>query len=103
MKYTAINLAMIQAIREDKVIGRGTCSSIDECFSDADLIALLSSEGINSVPRAVKWARDHERVRLDRMLDCRWGEDTDEELSISRAFDKACEDNPLAMWEAGKK
>jgi hypothetical protein len=89
----------VEAIRDDKVIGRGTCSSIDECMGDEEIVAALDAEKIETPASAVRWARKSERAWLDRMLDARWGEDSDDELKISRDFDRRCEEDPIPNEE----
>jgi hypothetical protein len=49
---------IIEAVRSHAVIGRGTCSPVDECDSDAELIEQLEeddAEGEWTVDRAVKF------------------------------------------------
>ena len=36
----------VAAIRADKIVGRNTCSVIDECYTDAELAAHLDGRGI---------------------------------------------------------
>ena len=55
-------VAWIKAIRDDKVVGRGTCSSIDECYSDAELEARLKEENIKGKIESVAWARRCEKL-----------------------------------------
>ena len=51
------NAAKIAAIRTDHIVGRGTCSMIDECFSDAELLEALKEDGVKSALDARSWAR----------------------------------------------
>lgn len=53
----------VKAIRADEKIGRGTCSSIDECFTDTELVAELDREGITSPDKAVAHYREIEGIR----------------------------------------
>lgn len=76
---------MIAAIRNDKVVGRGSCSSIDECWSDEELEEQLAFGGITMEKAAVKWAREQEGMFLEDGLNQRWGEDDDPQLE---AYDK---------------
>jgi hypothetical protein len=93
---TGMGLDMrIAFIRKDPVVGRGTCSSTDECLSDAELTEQLDAAGIKDPRAAVAWARKGEELYLDKALDCRWGEDSDPQLASKREFDEACEQNPL--------
>ena len=54
--------AMIKAIRESKEFGKGSCSIIDECFSDAELREALEDGYPTVCPSrtpegALEWAR----------------------------------------------
>lgn len=62
---------MVAAIRSDVKVGRGTCSVIDECYSDSELLAALAEEGIDTVKAAVDWARDVERLFREREQEVR--------------------------------
>lgn len=86
---------LIEAVRKDPVVGRGSCSSIDECWSDSDLEQYLREDGITDPKAAVRWAREHEELWLDSACDARWGEDDDPQLGWKRDFEKACSDNPV--------
>ena len=85
----------IKAIRLDPVVGRGSCSSIDECMSDEDLYRSLNRDSVSTPKDAVTWARDHERLFLERGLDQRWGEDSDWQLKAYKDFKKMCEHYPV--------
>lgn len=52
------------AIRADKRVGVGSCSTIDECFTDAELIADMNEDGVVGGPAAVQWALEYEALRL---------------------------------------
>ncbi len=77
---------MIDAIRRDSVVGRGSCSTIDECFSDEELAELV--EACEDVAAAVSLARRREGESADRALDQRWGDDDDPQLEMKREFDR---------------
>lgn len=62
---------MIAAVRSDVKVGRGTCSVIDECYSDRELATALAEAKINTVKAAVKWARDVERLFREREQELR--------------------------------
>lgn len=51
------------AIRADKIVGRGMCSSINEAFSEKELIELLDRENAKTVKQAVACARRFHRMR----------------------------------------
>lgn len=59
---------MVSAIRSDSVIGRGTCSTIDEAYTDAELIEFITDHGCRSAAGAVKTARA--AVKLVDEYDC---------------------------------
>ncbi len=83
----------IKAIREDKLVGRGSCSSIDECMSDAELIKIFDEHDIKTVKAALKFAYDHEELWLERGLNQRWGDDDDPQLINYDNFKKQRHDN----------
>ena len=62
---------MIAAVRADVKVGRGTCSVIDECYTDAELAEAFLNEGIDTVQNAVEWARDVERLFREREQELR--------------------------------
>ena len=41
----------------DMAVGRGSCSWVDECYSDEDLVKFLDEDNIQSPKEAVKEAR----------------------------------------------
>lgn len=55
--------AWIQAVRQDAKVGVGSCSVIDECYTDAELAAALREDGIRGKIESVSWAR-----RIDRLF-----------------------------------
>ena len=76
----------VLAIRDCPVVGRGSCSSIDECYDDSDLIKMLNEDNIESKKAAKNWALDHESLWLEQGLNCRWGDDDDSQLLIWNDF-----------------
>ena len=78
-------MSLISAIRNDKLVGKGTCSSIDECFSDKDLEEQLKAN-ITSAEGAVKWARKSELLWREEGTNQRWGEDDDIQLTSYREY-----------------
>ncbi len=87
--------ARVFAIREDPVVGRGSCSSLDECFEDSEVVEALDKEGVRSPQDAVRWARERERLYLERGCDQRWGEDDDPQLKMLQEFRASCEEYPI--------
>ena len=64
----------VQAIREHKLVGRGSCTSIDECLSDGELSEMLIEQGIKSEKAAVRWALEVEGMWHERALNASRGE-----------------------------
>ncbi len=73
---------IVEKIRADKLVGSGTCSSIDECFEDYELISMLKKKLglIFTAEQAVEWCRDYEEEWLERGLNQREGNDDDWQL-----------------------
>lgn len=86
---------LVAAIRADKVVGMGTCSRIDECYSDKELAMALAEDHITTVAEALKWAREDEGLFLEQGLNQRWGEDADPQLANFREFQAADKENPV--------
>lgn len=61
----------ITAIRADDLIGLGSCSYIDECYTDEELLAELDEAGIKSPASAVKFFRKAHEIREDYAADIR--------------------------------
>lgn len=57
----------VQAVRNDKVVGRGTCSSWDEAVTDEELKEALRKKFTPGLTAAgvVRWARRSEKIRQD--------------------------------------
>lgn len=62
---------MIAAVRSDVKVGVGSCSVVDECYTDRELAAALDDAGITTVKDAVKWARDTERLFREQVQEIR--------------------------------
>jgi len=86
-----MNDPRVTAIRNDKLIGSGTCSTVDEAYGDADLIEELDEGKITTPEAAVKWAIQLEDIQMEQALNQRWGEDDDPQLKMA------------AEWEQRKK
>lgn len=78
----------IVAIRADEKVGGGTCSSIDECWSNKDLFDYLEGMEIDDPAKAVEWARGQEELFLEQGLNQRWGDDDDPQLEAYNKFKK---------------
>jgi hypothetical protein len=71
--------ALVEAVRTDPNVGRGTCTNIDECFSDDELFEDLLKD-CKTPEEAVKAAYEFEGLKLEQALNARWGEDDDPQL-----------------------
>ena len=83
------------AIRADKLVGAGTCSSIDECMEDSELVEELDRLKIVESRTAVKWARMDHRLYLEQGTNCSSGEANCPLVKAYRDFKRAMQDNPL--------
>ena len=63
-----------EAIRNDKRVGRGSCTYIDECWDDKDIIEFLKKDGVTTEAGAIAWAYDTEGLIRDKGADCTSGE-----------------------------
>ena len=79
-----MNKNFIDAVRNDKKVGAGSCSTIDECFDDNDLWEII--EDAKSEDDAVRMAHEYEGLRLEQGLNQRWGEDDDPQLKAYNDF-----------------
>lgn len=58
----AVAAKMVEVVRADHVVGRGSCSVIDETFTDEELLAALDEDGVTNCMSALRWARRFHRV-----------------------------------------
>ena len=79
-----MNREFVEAVRSNKLVGRGSCTSIDECLEDAELWDLIRNA--KDAADAIHIAVEHEILYLERGLDQRWGEDDDPQLLAYRKF-----------------
>ena len=70
----------VDAIRSHPKVGRGTCTSVDECWDDKDIIEFLDDNDIHTESGAIEWALEQEGLFLEQGLNQRWGEDNDPQL-----------------------
>ncbi len=71
----------VAAIRADKAVGEGTCSSIDECYEHHELLERLDENGVKTPKEAVKWARDVDGLHWENGLNQMSGEpETDDPI-----------------------
>lgn len=52
----------VEKVRGDHIVGRGTCSVIDETYTDAELAAWFDGDGVTSPTVALRVARARHRV-----------------------------------------
>lgn len=83
--------ALVEAVRADPVVGRGTCSSVDETLEDAELLEALGE--CSSPQDAVAKARRMEKAWLDRALDC----EAEWAYEAKAEFNRRCNANPLVQ------
>ena len=79
----------VNAIRGNHRVGRGTCTMIDETYTDQELIDDLNSEKIYTAKAAIEWAVDLEGLWLEKGLNQRWGEDDDPQLIAWREWNES--------------
>ena len=79
MKITSTD-PRIMAVRNHKLVGKGSCSSIDECLDDLELLKELDLYKVKTPEEAIKWALEYEDLTMEQSLNCRWGEDDDPQL-----------------------
>lgn len=74
---------LVEAIRNHPLIGRGSCTVIDECYDRAELWPAFGIPAGNmTLDDAIKAAIKRCDIWVDRMVDARWGDDDDVELKI---------------------
>jgi hypothetical protein len=78
---------MIDAIHSNPLVGRGSCSTVDECMDAIEIQEALESQGIGTVEAAVHWAIQLEAGQMERMMDQRWGEDDDPQVDIKNDWE----------------
>jgi hypothetical protein len=63
--------SLIDAIRKHPKIGLGTCTYVDEAFTDNELVERLDEEGITDSEKAIKYFLDLEGLLEDQEEDIR--------------------------------
>lgn len=61
----------VTAIRENVIFGAGSCSPIDECYTDSELTERLDDAGKTTIAAALQWARQAHDIWVDRMDDAK--------------------------------
>ena len=81
---------MLDAVRNDPLVGRGSCSMIDECMDDSEVLEMVSD--CLSERAAVNIARSRQLRWLESGLDQREGYDDDPQLLAYREFKQRMEE-----------
>jgi len=63
---------LVEAIRQDPTFGEGSCSVVDECYTDEELLTALREAGVSTRPAALRWARQRHESFLEREQDCQF-------------------------------
>lgn len=94
----------VDAIRAHVLVGRGSCSSIDECYSDEDLIACMDGEGVETtdIRAAVEWALNTEQMYLEQGTNASSGEEGCELVAAYREFKRLRAAKPASNDEYHK-
>ena len=50
---------LVQAIRDDPRVGRGTCSIADETYTDAELAEEFAHQHVTTKREAIRYAREY--------------------------------------------
>lgn len=61
----------IRQVRRDHIVGRGTCSVIDECWTDEELAAALRRDGVRGWQAVRFWVRRVHRAYQEREREVR--------------------------------
>lgn len=61
----------IRRVREDHIVGRGSCSVIDECWTDAELAEALARDGVRGWQAVRFWVRRVHRAYQEREREVR--------------------------------
>ncbi len=73
-------MSLVSAIRNNKKVGTGSCTSVDECWSDKEIADELNSLGITAKDDAIAWAMKIEGLWIEANLNVRFGDDDDYQL-----------------------
>lgn len=79
---------LVSAIRNNAKVGTGSCTSVDECWSDKEIADELNSLGILTEEGAVEWALGIEGIFLEKGLSQRFGLDDDPQLLAWQEWNK---------------
>lgn len=69
MSITEQEQKMVDAVRADPKIGRGTCSTIDECYTDEEVVEVIRRENIPDANGLLDSLYQSENIWRDRADD----------------------------------
>lgn len=61
----------IRRVRQDHIVGRGSCSVIDECWTDQELADALRRDGVRGWQQVRFWVRRVHRAHREREAEVR--------------------------------
>ena len=64
----------VQAVREHDLVGRGSCTSIDEAWEHTELVEAFDRGDIKTPEAAVRWALEQEGLWREKGADASSGE-----------------------------
>lgn len=89
------HLRMIEAVRAHRLVGRGSCTSIDECYDDEELLQTLLEHDAETPEDAIRVCVELEGLHMEQGLNQRWGEDDDPQLLEYNEWKDALRDEGL--------
>lgn len=74
---------LLKIVRASKALGHGSCSTIDECYSDEDLIDEYETDLFTGKTerQIVEWAIEMEQVYWERNGLFKWKEEHQDEIA----------------------
>lgn len=71
---------MLDAIRNHKLVGRGSCTVVDECYSDRYIARELETYKVETIDGAIAYAINEQSGFLEAGLNQRFGDEGDPQL-----------------------
>ncbi len=84
-----MDVKLVCAIRDSRLVGTGSCTVIDECYEDSDISEALQRLKITTVAGALEWAIDVCDLYIEQALNCRFGDGDDPQLAMAEEWDAA--------------
>ena len=85
---------LVKGLREHPLLGRGTESIVDQCFTDEELLEELGRERITTLPEAIQHFAIWEGLDIDDLIDADQ-ENKDAYISEEATKDKYDDDDPV--------